>query len=183
MGIDTLYVNKCKKPRQNHDSYSYIHQKSSPLISFQQCSGQPSPCNACKRAGSECTFDEAADMRRKIAMKRTVSELEGYRELYFSILEMIRARDERFIERFVTAVRANVALDGLADIVSTSIHKMNLGAMHSMSPSSPLMIRAGTGLSTDQRLSRSRSQHSCMDLENLCDLPRRNELMSSRGNT
>jgi hypothetical protein len=112
-------------------------------------------------------------------MKRTVSELEGYRELYFSILKMIRARDEIFLERFVTAVRANVALDDLADIVSTNIHEMNYGAMSS----SPLMIRAGTGLSTDQRLSRSRPQHSRMDLENLCDLPGRNELMSSMGNT
>lgn len=122
-------------------------------------------------------------MRRKIAMKRTVSELEGYRELYFSILEMIRAQDERFFERFVSAVRANVPLDDIADMVSTSIHEMKHRAMHSRSPSSPLMIRAGTGLSTGQRPSNTGSQHSRMNLENLCDLPGRNKLTDSLSDT
>lgn len=122
-------------------------------------------------------------MRRKIAVKRTVSELEGYRELYFSILEMIRAQDERFFGRFVTAVRSNVPLDDIADMVSQSIHEMRYGEMRSRSPSSPLMIRAGTGLLTGQRPSNTRSQHSRMNLENICDLPVYKELTNSLSGT
>lgn len=122
-------------------------------------------------------------MRRKIAMKRTVSELEGYRELYFSILEIIRAQDERFFERFVTAVRANVPLDDISDMVSTSILEMRHGAMHPRSPSSPLMIRSGTRLATDQRPPRPHSQHSRMNLENLCDSPGYDKLTGSLSNT
>lgn len=122
-------------------------------------------------------------MRRKIAMKRTVSELEGYRELYFSILEIIRAQDEKFFERFVTAVRANVPLDDISDMVSTSILEMRHGAMHSRSPSSPLMIRSGTSLATDQRPPRPHSQHPRMNLENLCDSPGYDRLTGSLSNT
>lgn len=114
-------------------------------------------------------------MRRKIAVKRTVSELEGYRELYFSILEMIRAQDERFFGRFVTAVRSNIPSGDVADLVSMSIHEMRHGEMSSRSPSSPFMVKAGTGLLTGQRPSNTSSQHSRMDLENLCDLPGHNE--------
>lgn len=76
-------------------------------------------------------------MRRKIAMKRTVSELEGYKELYFSILEIIKAQDERFLEQFVTAVRNNIPADGIADLVSASIHEMRHGTMYSKSSPSP----------------------------------------------
>ncbi|KAL1986842.1 hypothetical protein VTN96DRAFT_5495 [Rasamsonia emersonii] len=59
-----------------------------------QCSGRPSPCKACEAADSECIFDETLDLRRKVAMKRTVDELVGYKELLYSLLETL-ARQSR----------------------------------------------------------------------------------------
>lgn len=109
-------------------------------------------------------------MRRKIAMKRTVSELEGYKELYFSILKIIRANDETLLRGLVAAVRGNTSLDGIATIISASIHEMQLRATPSSRPSNPFIAGEDKSVSRDRRLSGSRSRHAYMSLEDLCDL-------------
>lgn len=72
-----------------------------------QCSGPPSPCKACINAGSEsdCHFDPSRDLRRKVAVKRTIQELTDYKDVFFSLVTTIRTGQMDEVEEVIALIR------------------------------------------------------------------------------
>ncbi|KAJ6135693.1 Transcription factor [Penicillium capsulatum] len=72
-----------------------------------KCSGPPSPCKACISAGSEndCHFDPSRDLRRKVAVKRTIQELTDYKDVLFSLLQTIRTGHIEKVEELTALIR------------------------------------------------------------------------------
>ncbi|KAJ6032138.1 Transcription factor [Penicillium herquei] len=88
-----------------------------------KCSGPPSPCKACISAGAEndCHFDPTRDLRRKVAVKRTIQELTDYKDLFDSLLLAIRAADSDKLEKIVGLVKDNGSLHDIACAVGSPV--------------------------------------------------------------
>ncbi|KAJ5738832.1 Transcription factor [Penicillium malachiteum] len=88
-----------------------------------KCSGPPNPCKACISAGAEneCHFDPSRDLRRKVAVKRTIKELTDYKDLFDSLLSAIRAADSDKLERIVGLVKDNGSLHDIACAVGSPV--------------------------------------------------------------
>lgn len=63
-------------------------------------------------------------MRRKIATKRTIVELEKYKEFFLAVVQIVRAEDDSHLERFVAAVRDDATLDEIATDISRSMQEI-----------------------------------------------------------
>lgn len=110
-------------------------------------------------------------MRRKVAMKRTVFELEKYKELYYQILEIIRTEDQALLGHFLTAVRSVDSLDDIAAIIPISLQGLKHREMRSSSPVSPVSEDTASSIEQSECRSSHRSEHTYMTLEHLCGLP------------
>lgn len=139
-------------------------------LTSQQCSGRPSPCKACESTDSECIFDETLDLRRKVAMKRTVDELEGYKELLYSLLETLRSGEPTAVDRLMTMIRNSASLSDIAAAVSDNIRAMR-SKVTPASDSSSGINDAVSKADRLQRLSESYFRRRFLVLENLCDIP------------
>ncbi|PLB48051.1 C6 transcription factor [Aspergillus steynii IBT 23096] len=81
------------------------------------CSGRPPPCKACQNTEAECVFDETLDLRRKVAAKRTLGELEYCRGLLNSLLKSLRSPDEEKVQFILKTIRQTPSLNDVATAV------------------------------------------------------------------
>jgi hypothetical protein len=88
-----------------------------------QCSGQPSPCKACLAAGAgaDCRFDPTRDLRRKVAVKRTIEELNDYKDLLESLLKTIRSEPQDKLNELIDLIRSNGSLRDIARAVGSPV--------------------------------------------------------------
>ena len=75
-----------------------------------QCSGM-SPCSSCTKLSQKCIFDKTLDQRRRVAAKRTVDELNYYRNLFDDLLKAMRAEDQLVGLRVLDFIRHDTAPD------------------------------------------------------------------------
>lgn len=90
-----------------------------------QCSGLPSPCKACVSAGAEadCHFDPSRDLRRKVAVKRTIKELNDYKDLLESLLTTIRSEPPDKLNDLMVLIRSNASMRDIACAVGSPVTK------------------------------------------------------------
>ncbi|KKK19120.1 hypothetical protein AOCH_002437 [Aspergillus ochraceoroseus] len=74
----------------------------------------PNFFNSPVNVGGDCVFDETLDLRRKVAAKRTLGEMEYYRGLLFSLLESLRTSDEERMHHVLEAIRGSDDLNDIA---------------------------------------------------------------------
>ncbi|KAJ5414968.1 hypothetical protein N7509_000066 [Penicillium cosmopolitanum] len=92
-----------------------------------ECSGLPSPCKACLNAGSEdeCQFHPSRDLRRKVAVKRTIQELSDYKDLFDSLLSTIRLANTDQLSEVTAIIRNNVPMKGHSSCRGKSRDKLS----------------------------------------------------------
>ncbi|KAK9847630.1 hypothetical protein MYU51_018497 [Penicillium brevicompactum] len=82
-----------------------------------KCSGPDAPCKACQAAGTECYFDPSRDLRRKVAVKRTIQELTNHKELLTALLKTLKNADETQLEGILNLIRNESPLEEIAESV------------------------------------------------------------------
>lgn len=63
-----------------------------------KCSGEPAPCNMCEILGTECVIDATLDMRRRVAMQKTIDNSRSYRESLEGLITCIRDGDAEVLQ-------------------------------------------------------------------------------------
>ncbi|KAL2012703.1 hypothetical protein VTN00DRAFT_228 [Thermoascus crustaceus] len=136
-----------------------------------KCSGRPSPCKACEAADLECIFDETLDLRRKVAIKRTIEELEYHKDLLYSLIESLRSSEPTRVDSLLTLIRSNASLNDIAAAISENIRELHdKGTPDSNVPAS--LEEAVSQVNQLQRLSsESYSRRKFITLEKICDIP------------
>lgn len=88
-----------------------------------KCSGPPAPCKACLSAGTEddCHFDPSRDLRRKVAVKRTIQELTDYKGLLESLLAAIRSAHPDKLHELTDMIRKNASMKEIAVAVGSPV--------------------------------------------------------------
>ncbi|KAA8650554.1 putative C6 transcription factor [Aspergillus tanneri] len=130
-----------------------------------KCTGRPSPCKACQNTEAECIFDETLDLRRKVAAKRTLGELEYYRSLLKSLLESIRSSTEEKLHHILHTIRNSPSLNDVASVIDApAIDRSDV-----RSESLKGISSAEDAIVQQERL--SADAHSRIALEKLCDMP------------
>ncbi|KAL5364009.1 hypothetical protein BJX96DRAFT_127952 [Aspergillus floccosus] len=130
-----------------------------------KCTGRPSPCKACQNTDAECIFDETLDLRRKVAARRTLGELEHYRSLLYSLVESLRSTDEGRIHHILETIRDSSSLDPIA----VAIDAPNIDGNDTTADE--LKSKTGGNETTVQLERVSDDAHSRITLEKLCDIP------------
>ncbi|CAG8376373.1 unnamed protein product [Penicillium salamii] len=82
-----------------------------------KCSGPDAPCKACRAANTECYFDPSRDLRRKVAVKRTIQELTNHKELLASLIKTLKRADEPELENILNLIRKEAPLEDIAEVV------------------------------------------------------------------
>ncbi|KAJ5655211.1 hypothetical protein N7507_007161 [Penicillium longicatenatum] len=163
-----------------------------------KCSGPPSPCKACVSAGAEsdCHFDPSKDLRRRVAVKRTIQELTDHKDLLDSLLATLRSAHMDKVNELVVLVRSNGSLSEIAHAVGSPVtrftdSKFLSAASLSLSEDMDQHLDAGliaqlqrrrgsdlesaTGSSEQDKLKVSPQvaldPYARVTLENLCDVP------------
>ncbi|GFN20833.1 hypothetical protein AtubIFM55763_002646 [Aspergillus tubingensis] len=77
-----------------------------------RCSGT-APCDSCVKHDLECNIDEATDSRRKINLKRKIDSLEGDRDLFVQVLEILRNGGVTRVHSLLQLIRSNPSLEEL----------------------------------------------------------------------
>ncbi|GLA16960.1 hypothetical protein AnigIFM62618_004068 [Aspergillus niger] len=77
-----------------------------------RCSGT-APCDSCVKHDLECNIDEATDSRRKIHLKRKIDSLEGDRDLFVQVLEILRNGGVTRVHSLLQLIRSNASLEEL----------------------------------------------------------------------
>ncbi|KAJ5915938.1 transcriptional regulator family: Fungal Specific TF [Penicillium verhagenii] len=87
------------------------------------CSGPPAPCKACLGASSEsdCHFDPTKDLRRRVAVKRTIQELTDHKTLLEGMLKTLRSKDLEKAQNLVDLIRRGGSLTEIARAVEIPI--------------------------------------------------------------
>lgn len=57
-------------------------------------------------------------------MKRTVDELEGYKELLYSLLETLRSAEPTTVNHLLSVIRSNASLGDIAAAVSENVRAL-----------------------------------------------------------
>ncbi|KAJ5402481.1 Transcription factor [Penicillium crustosum] len=86
-----------------------------------KCSGPESPCKACRSAGTECLFDPTRDLRRKVAVKRTIQELKNHKDLLDSLLSTLASDDQVQFDKVVGLIRKKAPLRDIAHAVGAPV--------------------------------------------------------------
>ncbi|KAJ6002440.1 Transcription factor [Penicillium sp. IBT 35674x] len=163
-----------------------------------KCSGPPSPCKACVSAGAEndCHFDPSKDLRRRVAVNRTIQELTDHKDLLESVLSTLRSADMDKVNELVMLVRSNGSLNEIAHAVGSPVTRFTdskVLSAASLSLSEAMDQHLNSGLIAQlqsRRNSDIESATSCSEqdkpkfspqtafdpyarvtLENLCDVP------------
>ncbi|KAE8135003.1 hypothetical protein BDV38DRAFT_273207 [Aspergillus pseudotamarii] len=129
-----------------------------------KCTGRPAPCKACQNTDAECVFDETLDLRRKVAARRTLGELEYYRGLLYSLLESLRSSDEDKVNHILETIRGSALLSNVANVVDAPA---DLG--DASSDNAKPLGNADDAIAQQERL--AADAHSRITLEKLCDIP------------
>ncbi|PLN79707.1 fungal-specific transcription factor domain-domain-containing protein [Aspergillus taichungensis] len=132
-----------------------------------KCSGRPVPCKACRNTDAECVFDETLDLRRKVAARRTLGELEYYRGLLHSLLELLRSSDNDKIHRVLDNIRQSVPLNTIASAVDAPA--TDIGDAGPDNPGSGGTVNMDDAIAQHERL--CADSHSRITVEKLCDIP------------
>ncbi|RJE25613.1 hypothetical protein PHISCL_02080 [Aspergillus sclerotialis] len=133
-------------------------------------SGPPSPCKACEGSDSECVFDESLDLRRKVAIRRTITELEEsrnyYRNLLNSLLTTLRSSELDKVNNLLNLIRSNASLPDIAAAVE------DFSVKPGDPPPADLTSFKASGDVTLQAAEKSfTDSHTQVTLEMLCDMP------------
>ncbi|CAG8020178.1 unnamed protein product [Penicillium olsonii] len=103
-----------------------------------KCSGPDAPCKACRAANTECYFDPSRDLRRKVAVKRTIIELTNHKELLATLIETLKKADEPELEQLLNLIRGEATLEAIAEEVGAPV--MRFADPQELSTSSQLAI-------------------------------------------
>ncbi|KAB8268496.1 hypothetical protein BDV30DRAFT_245694 [Aspergillus minisclerotigenes] len=129
-----------------------------------KCTGRPAPCKACQNTDAECVFDETLDLRRKVAARRTLGELEYYRGLLYSLLESLRSSDEDKVNHILETIRGSALLSNVANVVDAPADLSDAS-----SDNSKPLGNTDDAIAQQERL--AADAHSRITLEKLCDIP------------
>ncbi|KAJ5666950.1 Transcription factor [Penicillium macrosclerotiorum] len=93
------------------------------VVLQKKCSGPPSPCQACVGAGAEsdCEFDPSRDLRRKIAVKRTIRELSDFKDILNNLVAKIRSAPQEKVDKIIDLIREDASLEEIAHAVGSSV--------------------------------------------------------------
>ncbi|KAJ6108528.1 Transcription factor [Penicillium sp. IBT 18751x] len=93
-------------------------------VAKRKCSGTY-PCKACLAAGlqADCRFDPTRDLRRKVAVKRTIKELNDYKDLLETLLASIRSDPRDKLHELIELIRNNGSLRDIARAVGNPVTK------------------------------------------------------------
>ncbi|KAJ5787765.1 Transcription factor [Penicillium paradoxum] len=84
-----------------------------------KCSGPDAPCKACRATNTDCHFDPTRDLRRKVAVKRTIQELTNHKDLLESLLKTLRSADRHEFEHLMRLIRDKAPLQDIARAVGS----------------------------------------------------------------
>ncbi|OQE41917.1 hypothetical protein PENCOP_c004G06245 [Penicillium coprophilum] len=84
-----------------------------------KCSGPDAPCKACRSTNTECHFDPSRDLRRKVAVKRTIQELTNHKDLLESLLSTLRSADLPQFDKVVDLIRNKASFQDIAHAVGS----------------------------------------------------------------
>src|SRR5438046_977777 len=122
----------------------------------------------CQQTNSECIIDETLDLRRKIATKRTINELEQHKELLFSMIEFLRRSEAKKIDQLLSLICNDASIEEIASAVANIPFEDTLDRM-TESESQDDSAFGGSDVSSlglwPQR------GHAHISLERLCDVP------------
>jgi hypothetical protein len=125
----------------------------------------------CQETNSECIIDETLDLRRKIATKRTIEELEYHKNLLLFLIEFLCRSEPKKIEELLLLIRADTSLDAIAAVVG----EHPLGNRLDEAPDLESQDDSGLGGSeiSPRQLPRQESSlpQGFLPLERLCDIP------------
>ncbi|KAJ5320120.1 hypothetical protein PENANT_c025G05033 [Penicillium antarcticum] len=156
-----------------------------------KCSGPPGKCKACSASNLECLFDPSRDLRRKVAVKRTIQELTDHKDLLNVLLDTIRSADQFDCDKVVGIIRNSVSKEEVARVLGSPATKFEdshganaLAILDDQDyPVEPL--KTGTRRASDPRHITSSpeeihvefpqqpavSSYARITLESLCDIP------------
>ncbi|KAJ5963790.1 Transcription factor [Penicillium vulpinum] len=82
-----------------------------------KCSGPDAPCKACRSTNTECHFDPTRDLRRKVAVKRTIQELTNHKDLLESLLSTLASADQLQLDEVMDLIRNKASFHDIAHVV------------------------------------------------------------------
>ncbi|KAE8146034.1 hypothetical protein BDV25DRAFT_133262 [Aspergillus avenaceus] len=130
-----------------------------------KCTGRPAPCKACENTDAECVFDETLDLRRKVAARCTLGELEYYRGVLYSLLEMLRSSHEEKLNHVLETIRGSTLLSNIAAAMDEPIGDLS----DTSSENTKSIGNPEDAIAQHERL--AADAHSRITLEKLCDMP------------
>lgn len=86
-----------------------------------QCSGPDAPCKACRSTNTECHFDPSRDLRRKVAVKRTIQELTNHKYLLESLLSTLGSADQPQFDKVMDLIRKKASFQDIAHAVGSPV--------------------------------------------------------------
>ncbi|GAB1200082.1 hypothetical protein APSETT444_009449 [Aspergillus pseudonomiae] len=113
---------------------------------------------------AECVFDETLDLRRKVAARRTLGELEYYRGLLYSLLESLRSSDKDKVNHILETIRGSALLSNVANVVDAPADLSDAS-----SDNAKPLANTDDAIAQQERL--AADAHSRITLEKLCDIP------------
>ncbi|KAJ5483228.1 hypothetical protein N7530_002474 [Penicillium desertorum] len=84
-----------------------------------KCSGPDAPCKACRSTNTECHFDPSRDLRRKVAVKRTIQELSNHKDLLESLLSTLGSADQLQFDKVIDLIRKKAPFQDIAHAVGS----------------------------------------------------------------
>jgi len=165
------------------------------IRSLRQCSGPPAPCKACvgNQSENDCHFDPSRDLRRKVAVKRTIRELSDYKELLETLLSTLQVANPEQVREVLELIQSKASMEEIAHAVDCRVknfansRKLSSASQLSMSVSEDseqgleTTMTEGLGdklpISSPEDECRIESSGAAFDpyarvtLESLCDMP------------
>lgn len=86
-----------------------------------KCSGPDAPCKACRSTNTECHFDPSRDLRRKVAVKRTIQELTNHKYLLESLLSTLGSADQPQFDKVMDLIRKKASFQDIAHAVGSPV--------------------------------------------------------------
>ncbi|KAK4867685.1 hypothetical protein LT330_001195 [Penicillium expansum] len=82
-----------------------------------KCSGPDAPCKACRSTNTICLFDPSRDLRRKVAVKRTIQELTSHLDLLKALLDTLASDDRLQFDKVVDLIQKKATFKDIAHAV------------------------------------------------------------------
>ncbi|OKL57428.1 hypothetical protein UA08_07042 [Talaromyces atroroseus] len=128
-----------------------------------KCRGGP-PCDYCVSHGTVCVVDQTRDGRRKIAVKRTLDDLEKDRELLIDLVATMRDGKNTYVEQLLTLIRGHASLSDIRAYIDAQVRDANI-------EKTPELERLQNEIQESRRNVRARDMGSIMDIQRLSDIP------------